>query len=117
MAFKASVILRDLVWRRNFTMAVWCRSPAKSANRRCGYPDTLFGDCSRVTGKPEGILKLAPMVQFTQGRDLKLAPAQEGAPLNYFVYPYVEIGGKEYPNVSIAFSFEDVGEKVANALR
>lgn len=95
-------------------MAVWCRSPAKSANRRCGYPDTLFGDCSRVTGKPEGILKLAPMVQFTQGRDLKLAPAQEGAPLNYF-YPYVEIGGKEYPNVSIAFSFEDVGEKVASA--
>jgi transglutaminase-like putative cysteine protease len=47
-------------------------------------------------------------VQFTQGRDLKLAPAQEGPPLNYFVYPYVEIGGKEYPNVSIAFSFEDV---------
>jgi transglutaminase-like putative cysteine protease len=47
-------------------------------------------------------------VQFTQGRDLKLAPAQEGEPLNYFVYPHVEIGGKEYPNVSIAFSFEDV---------
>jgi transglutaminase-like putative cysteine protease len=47
-------------------------------------------------------------VQFTAGRDLKLAPAQEGPPLNYFVYPYVEIGGKEYPNVSIAFSFEDV---------
>src|SRR6266436_5480962 len=49
---------------RNFTMAVWCRSPAKSANRRCGYPDTLFGDCCRVTGKQEGILQLAPMVQF-----------------------------------------------------
>jgi transglutaminase-like putative cysteine protease len=47
-------------------------------------------------------------VQFTQGRDLKLAPAQDGAPLNYFVYPYVEIGGKEYANVSIAFSFEDL---------
>jgi transglutaminase-like putative cysteine protease len=54
-------------------------------------------------------------VQFTQGRDLKLAPAQDGPPLNYFVYPYVEIGGKEYPNVSIAFSFEDVGEKAASA--
>ena len=47
-------------------------------------------------------------MQFTQGRDLKLKPAQAGPPLNYFVYPYVEIGGKEYPNVSIAFSFEDV---------
>jgi len=54
-------------------------------------------------------------VQFTEGRDLKLAPAQEGPPLNYFVYPYVEIGGKEYPNVSIAFSFEDVNEKAATA--
>ena len=56
-------------------------------------------------------------MQFTQGRDLKLAPPQAGEPLNYFVYPYVEIGGKEYPNVSIAFSFEDVGENVADALR
>ena len=50
----------------------------------------------------------ANRVQFTAGRDLKLAPAQEGPPLNYFVYPYVEIGGKEHPNVSIAFSYEDV---------
>jgi transglutaminase-like putative cysteine protease len=48
-------------------------------------------------------------MQFTEGRDLQLAPAQEGPPLNYFVYPYVEIGGKEYPNVVIAFSFEDAG--------
>ena len=53
-------------------------------------------------------------VQFTQGRDLKLTPAQDGAPLNYFIYPYVEISGKEYPNVSIAFSFEDAAEKSAN---
>lgn len=46
-------------------------------------------------------------VQFTLGRDLRLSPPQEGSPLNYFVYPYVEVGGKEYPNVSIAFSFKD----------
>jgi len=48
-------------------------------------------------------------VQFTQGRDLRLVPAQEGPPLNYFVYPYVEVGGREHPNVAIAFSFEDAG--------
>jgi len=54
-------------------------------------------------------------VQFTQGRDLKLSPAQDGSPLNYFVYPYVEVGGKEYPNVSIAFSFEDAAAKPASA--
>ena len=50
-------------------------------------------------------------VQFTQGRDLHLLPAQQGAPLNYFVYPYVEVAGKEYPNVSVTFSFQDVGSK------
>lgn len=53
-------------------------------------------------------------VHFTQERDLKLTPAQDGPPLNYFIYPYVELGGKEYPNVSIAFSFEDVNPKPSN---
>ena len=43
------------------------------------------------------------------GRDLKLNPAQDGAALNYFVYPYVEVDGKKYENVSNTFSFADVG--------
>jgi hypothetical protein len=47
-------------------------------------------------------------VQFSMGRDLRLNPAQDDPPLNYFVYPYVELSGKEYPNVSLAFSFADV---------
>jgi len=50
----------------------------------------------------------ANRVQFTMGRDLELNPKQEGKPLNYFVYPYVEVGGKEYSNISTAFSFADV---------
>ena len=53
-------------------------------------------------------------VQFTEGRDLNLRPAQDGPPLNYFVYPYVEIDGKEYSNVSIAFSFEDARDNSHN---
>ena len=48
-------------------------------------------------------------VQFTLGRDLELNPRQDGKPLNYFVYPYVEVAGKEYANVSDAFSFADAG--------
>jgi len=47
-------------------------------------------------------------MEFTTGRDLELSPKQDGKPLNYFVYPYVEIAEKEYPNVSTAFSFADV---------
>jgi transglutaminase-like putative cysteine protease len=48
-------------------------------------------------------------VQFSRGRDLELNPKQDGPPLNYFVYPYVELDGKQYPNVSNAFSFADAG--------
>jgi transglutaminase-like putative cysteine protease len=47
-------------------------------------------------------------IQFTMGRDLELSPKQDGKPLNYFVYPYVEVSGKEFPNASLAFSFADV---------
>ena len=50
----------------------------------------------------------ANRVQFTLGRDVDLSPKQAGQPLNYFVYPYVELSGKEYANVSLMFSFVDV---------
>ena len=49
----------------------------------------------------------ANRVQFTIGRDLTLAPPQAGDPLNYFVYPYVELNGKKFENVANHFSFED----------
>jgi hypothetical protein len=52
-------------------------------------------------------------VQFSMGRDLQLNPAQDGKPRNYFVYPYVEVDGQEYPNVSLAFSFADAGTTTA----
>jgi transglutaminase-like putative cysteine protease len=52
-------------------------------------------------------------VQFSMGRDLRLNPPQQGKPLNYFVYPYVEVDGQEFPNVALAFSFADVGTAVA----
>ena len=53
-------------------------------------------------------------MQFSMGRDLQLNPPQGGKPLNYFVYPYVEVDGREFPNVSLAFSFADTGPAVAS---
>jgi transglutaminase-like putative cysteine protease len=47
-------------------------------------------------------------VQFTIGRDVVLEPPQAGEPLNYFVYPYVEVAGKQHENVLNSFSFRDV---------
>jgi transglutaminase-like putative cysteine protease len=48
-------------------------------------------------------------VQFSLGRDLLLAPPQAGEPLNYLVYPYVEVDGKKWENVANQFSFAEVG--------
>jgi len=53
-------------------------------------------------------------VQFSMGRDLQLNPSQDGKPLNYFVYPYIEVDGKEYSSVSLAFSFADTGSTIAS---
>jgi transglutaminase-like putative cysteine protease len=49
-------------------------------------------------------------VTFTVGRDLALVPAQDGPPLNFFVYPYVEVSGKPYAadKIERKFTFEDV---------
>jgi len=49
-------------------------------------------------------------VSLTTGRDIHLVPQQEGEPLNYFVYPYVEVNGKPLPKdqVKLLFSFEDI---------
>jgi transglutaminase-like putative cysteine protease len=52
-------------------------------------------------------------IQFSLGRDLQLNPSQQGKPLNYFVYPYVEVDGREFPNVLLAFSFADSASAVA----
>jgi transglutaminase-like putative cysteine protease len=51
----------------------------------------------------------ANRVQFSMGRDLVLNPPQAGDPLNYFVYPYVEVDGKKWENISNQFSFADAG--------
>jgi transglutaminase-like putative cysteine protease len=50
-------------------------------------------------------------VQFSIGRDITLNPPQAGPPRNYLVFPYVELDGKEYSNVSMANTFAEVGEK------
>jgi transglutaminase-like putative cysteine protease len=47
-------------------------------------------------------------VKFSEGRDLVLAPPQQGAPLNYFVYPYVEVDGKPHKPVELSFGYRDL---------
>lgn len=48
-------------------------------------------------------------VQFSVGRDIVLRPRQQGSPLNYFVYPYVEADGTPIQDsVDYKFRFKDI---------
>lgn len=39
------------------------------------------------------------------GRDIELVPRQQGEPINIFLYPYVEIDGREAPGIETEFRF------------
>lgn len=45
---------------------------------------------------------------FTTGRDITLVPKQDTGPLNYFIYPHVEVDGKVWEKVERKFAFKDV---------
>lgn len=51
------------------------------------------------------------MAQGIQARLEIGFPIPDSKAQNYFVYPYVEVDGKEYANVSLAFSFADVPDE------
>lgn len=50
----------------------------------------------------------AHQLQLTHGRDLLLAPPQQGERLNIFVYPYVEVDGRPHDGVKWTAAFRDV---------
>jgi hypothetical protein len=46
---------------------------------------------------------------FSSGRDIELVPKSESGPLNFFIYPHVEVDGKPLPqeNVELKLTFND----------
>jgi transglutaminase-like putative cysteine protease len=63
----------------------WVPVDISQANQNPGQRSYYFGhlDDNRVA--------------FSIGRDLILTPKQDGPPVNFFIYPYVEVGGKPLP--------------------
>ena len=47
-------------------------------------------------------------VELSKGRDVLLVPRQQGPPLNYFVYTYVELDGAKYAGVETSYSYHDL---------
>ncbi|HWE03559.1 MAG TPA: transglutaminase domain-containing protein [Tepidisphaeraceae bacterium] len=76
----------------------WIPVDISEANLNPAKRDYLFGhiDENRVA--------------FTVGRDIDLVPRQAGPPLNFFIYPYVEVDGAPYPADKIErhFAYEDI---------
>jgi transglutaminase-like putative cysteine protease len=72
----------------------WVPVDISEANKHPDRRDYFFGHLD------------ADRVAFSVGRDLTLTPPQDGPPLNYFVYPYVEVDHKPYPLEKIIRKFE-----------
>lgn len=71
----------------------WVPADASEADKHPEQRELLFG------GQPPDRLKLS------EGRDLRLGPAHQGAPLNYFVYPYAELDGAKLDAVTWRFDY------------
>lgn len=52
----------------------------------------------------------ADRIRFSTGRDLVLGDGQTTGPLNYFIYPHVEIGGKQFDGYEKQFSYRDLDD-------
>jgi transglutaminase-like putative cysteine protease len=78
----------------------WVPVDASEARKHPEQRDALFG------GQPND------RVQLSEGRDL-LLPGMKDEPLNYFVYPYLEVAGAPGPAVAWTFEYKDVPTSAA----
>jgi transglutaminase-like putative cysteine protease len=76
----------------------WIPVDISEANKNPKMRDYYFGNLTE------------DRVTFSLGRDINLAPKQDGEALNFFVYPYVEVDGKPFSvdKVRRKFTFKDV---------
>ncbi|MDA7902456.1 transglutaminase-like domain-containing protein [Mariniblastus sp.] len=71
----------------------WTPVDISEADKNPAMRDYYFGKLS------------ADRVTFSTGRDIELVPETDHVPLNYFVYPYVEVNGESWPREKIKLNF------------
>jgi transglutaminase-like putative cysteine protease len=76
----------------------WMPVDISEANKNPAMRDYYFGNLT-----PDRVM-------VSVGRDLELVPKQDGPRLNFFVYPYVEVDKKPYPESKIErrFRYNDI---------
>ena len=76
----------------------WVPVDISEADKDPAMAETCFGEHT------------ANRVTLSEGRDLILQPPQAGAPLNFFVDPYVEIDGVPHAGVRRSVTWTDVAD-------
>jgi transglutaminase-like putative cysteine protease len=75
----------------------WIPIDASEASKHPEQRELLYG------GQP------ADRIHFTTGRDIVLPGEYSGQPLNYFIYPHIEVGGKPWQGkLQTRFHFKEV---------
>jgi uncharacterized protein (TIGR03000 family) len=76
----------------------WVPVDISEANKNPELTDYYFGNLTE------------DRVTFSTGRDLTLVPKQAAGPVNFLVYPYVEVGGKPLPpeKAQKKFTYKDL---------
>ena len=85
-------------WAKFVDRDRWLAVDISEADKHPEMKDYYFG---RLT---------ADRVLFSSGRDLKLQPPQQAGPVNFLVYPYVEVDGKRHTSLVKRFRYEDLPE-------
>jgi hypothetical protein len=68
---------------------------ASEADKHPELRETLFGT------------QPADRIKLSEGRDLRLGPHHRDDDLNYFVYPYAELGGKRFDRIAWRFDYAE----------
>ena len=75
----------------------WVPVDISEANKHPEKRDYYFGNLNE------------DRVAFSTGRDLELVPKQDGGPVNFLIYPYVEVDGNVWPQEKVVkkFAYQD----------
>ena len=85
-------------WAKFLADQTWLPVDISEADKHPELKDYYFGNLT------------ADRVMFSTGRDLELVPANQAGPVNFLVYPYAEVDGKQHTNLVKQFQFEDVNQ-------
>ena len=84
-------------WAKFLADGKWLPVDISEADKHPELKEYYFGNLS------------ADRVMFSVGRDLELVPANQAGPVNYLVYPYAEVDGKQHRDFTKAFRYQNVG--------